>query len=333
MREIGQESQLLINEFIKNCSQNNRSVHTLKNYRSDIEKFVSWIEATENRKLHQINSEHISKYNHFLKNGGFIERKLPHNLLVQILGFIKIFGPKKISRQIPIAFQNPMSVASRKRHLSSIKNFYQFLKETHEDKGKKFISNPVKSKLHHIKLKDVDVEHTKLLTPTEFQKIEDKTYRTQERLIIYLLYYAGLRLNELSQLKISQINFEKNTITIARKGGDLHELMPYQYSKIFQQINYYLVHIHERKSDFLFANKEGKALSNKAMYKKIMKITTRAGVGPQITPHSFRKGCATMLYSKTKDIIYVRDYLNHSDAKITQTYIDGHFLREQKHAF
>ena len=54
-----------------------------------------------------------------------------------------------------------------------------------------------------------------------------------------------------------------------------------------------------------------------------MKIIERATLEiSDITPHSFRKACATELYMKSKDLLYVRDYLNHKDAKVTQTYID-----------
>ena len=75
-------------------------------------------------------------------------------------------------------------------------------------------------------------------------------------------------------------------------------------------------------TDFLFQNKEGRPYSLKTFYNQIMKIIERAEVTPGISPHSFRKACATNLYIKTLDLLYVRDYLNHSDAKVTQTYID-----------
>jgi len=53
----------------------------------------------------------------------------------------------------------------------------------------------------------------------------------------------------------------------------------------------------------------------------------------KLTPHSFRKAFATQLYLKTKDLLYVRDYLHHSDAKITQTYIDkGSLAASEKYA-
>ena len=75
-------------------------------------------------------------------------------------------------------------------------------------------------------------------------------------------------------------------------------------------------------SDYLFQNKTGNPYSLKTFYNQIMKIILRSGVSEGISPHSFRKACATNMYIRTKDLLYVRDYLNHADAKVTQSYID-----------
>ena len=59
------------------------------------------------------------------------------------------------------------------------------------------------------------------------------------------------------------------------------------------------------------------------MYNRIIKIFRKSMCpSDELTPHSFRKACATNLYEQTKDLLFVRDYLNHSDAKVTQTYIE-----------
>lgn len=222
-----------------------------------------------------------------------------------------------------------MSVSSRRRHLSSLKNFFEYLKESHEDSSDKFNKNPVKSKIHAITLKEVDVVPTTMIQKADFKKIEEQTFRTSERLILYLLYYGGLRLSELCELKIENFDRVSRTITFNRKGGYVHTLVIQKDELIFKNFNFY-VGTNEFNKIFLFQTKAGKCLFTKSYvqqdYKDHRKAIPNNEITTRITPHSFRKACATELYLKSKDLLYVRDYLNHKDAKITQTYIDKRTL-------
>jgi integrase/recombinase XerC len=267
----------------------------------------------------------IGRYKEFLLMGGSIYKEAIRNPEIRFVMWFKFILEKarfkKRSIKSVLLFQEPMSVSSRRRHLSSIKNFFQYLKEINEDNSQKFSKNPVKTKIHAIQLKDIDVIPTKMLSREEFKLIEEKTFRSKERLMLYLLYYGGLRLSELCYLKISNFNIQDKIITFTRKGGSVHTLIIQKEELIFKNLDFYLTH-HEFKSDYLFQNKSGKAYSLKTFYNQIMKIISRADVAVGISPHSFRKACATNLYIRTKDLLFVRDYLNHADAKITQTYID-----------
>lgn len=315
----------LMNEYLDNLSRLNKSEHTIKNYRADLLKFFTWVEYCEGKELSKVNGEMIGRYKEFLNNGGPVYKEvIRHPQLAFLFWFKVIFSKARFktrSEKSLLLFQTPMSVSSRRRHLSSLKNFFQYLKEVNEDSSAKFSRNPVKSKLHAISLKDIDVIPTKMISREEFKLIDEKTWRTKERLMLYLLYYGGLRLSELCYLKISNFDRDSKVITFARKGGSIHTLVIQKEDLIFKNLDFYLSQT-EFKSDFLFQNKEGKPYSLKTFYNQIMKIISRAEVSPGISPHSFRKACATNLYIKTKDLLYVRDYLNHSDAKVTQTYID-----------
>ncbi len=234
---------------------------------------------------------------------------------------------------------SPLSVSSKRRHLSSLKNFFEYLKETHEDHSSKFEKNPVKSKIHAITLKDIDVIPTTMISRENFKKIEEKTFRTNERLILYMLYYGGLRLSEVCELKISDFDQHTKTMTIKRKGGYVHTLSPIKSDLLFKNLKFYMDQLGENEFNkiYLFQNKKGGPLSAKAMYNKIIKMIERAisdnQITTKITPHSFRKACATELYLKSKDLLFVRDYLNHKDAKVTQTYIDKKTLASHARRF
>lgn len=325
----------LLQNYLDNLRRLNKSEHTIRNYRADILKFFEWIAHEEDVKIEKVNGETIGKYREFLSTGGNVYREVIRNEnpgIMFLLWFKFIIGKaffKRRSEKYLLFFQNPMSVSSRRRHLSSLKNFYEYLKEVHEDTSDKFLKNPVKSKIHAITLKEIDVTPTTMVEKTDFKKIEEQTFRTSERLILHLLYYGGLRLSELCDLKIENFDRLSKTITFNRKGGYVHTLVIQKEDLIFKNFNFFIGN-NEFNKIFLFQTKSGKKLSPKAMYNKIIKIIERAipnnAVTTRITPHSFRKACATELYLKSKDLLFVRDYLNHKDAKITQTYIDKRTL-------
>ena len=328
VRHISLDHLELMDAYLHNLTRLNKSVHTIKNYRADLLKFFTWIEHHEHAKLSKTTGEMIGRYKEFLADGGPIYREVLRNpQLAFLLWFKFIFNSayrsahKKRSEKSLYFLQGPMSVSSRRRHLSSLKNFFQYLKEVNEDSSEKFAKNPVKSKIHAISLKDIDVIPTQMLSREEFKLIEEKTFRTKERLMLYLLYYGGLRLSELCFLKISNFDRLAKIITFTRKGGSVHTLVIQKEEIVFKNFDYYLEQ-NNLIGDFLFQNKEGKVYSLKTFYNQIMKIIKRAEVNKDISPHSFRKACATNLYIRTKDLLYVRDYLNHSDGRVTQTYID-----------
>lgn len=307
----------LIEEFLENLKKQNKSAQTVLSYAHDLKRFLEWLSFSKEKPLKDMRAKDISEYIQFLKNGGFLyQNQKPQNLLER---FSLLFKTKKIFYKK----RDSLSINAQKRHLSTIKNFFQFLKETHEEKGKNFLANPVKSKIHHIKLKDHDIEPTPMLSREDFKKLEEKIYRTKERLILYLLYYGGLRLSELSQLKFRDFSPEAKSIRLHRKGGDIHQLKIENADKVFKQFDYYLNHsVIDSNDHYLFTNTKKERISERALFNLIKKMLAKSAISPEVSPHSFRKACATELYLKTKDLLLVRDYLNHSDAKVTQTYID-----------
>ena len=293
----------------------NRSPHTMVNYRSDLEKFLGWYEGfCSGRPLHKVDGRVISSYRSWME-GECGEGEGTPSFLVRLWSR---FFPSKPS-QIPKAPLH-LAVTTRRRHLSVLKNFFEFLKQSHEDGNKIFLSNPVKGKLHSLRLKEADVFHTPMLGREDWARVEDNIWKPRERLMIDLLYYGGLRLSELGPLKVENFDSQSGTITFERKGGKVQTLFPQESDKIFDRLEYWL----DRRlveSEWVFPGKEGRPITTRALYNTITKILRRSGV-PLATPHSFRKARATELYLETKDLLRVRDYLGHSDAKVTQTYID-----------
>jgi integrase/recombinase XerD len=313
--------QKYLDQYLSNCSLNNKSEHTLKNYRIDLVKFLTWYEAHYSSSLHKAKGDVIEQYKKLLTHGGNFRSEKKKSFISGLLKICLFFWKKTTA---PLIEQRPLAVSSRKRHLSSIKNFFEYLKQYYEDKNGRFLINPVKDKIHGIKLKEFDIQHTPMLTNEIWTNLDEKLYRTKERLVTHLLYFAGLRLNELSQLRFQDFDFESHSIKVKRKGGKVHHFKPQRAQEIF-----YLLKIHQRDthSECLFPSQSGnKSITNRSMYHYIKRLLSKVSAPTAVSPHSFRKACATNLYLETKDLLYVRDYLNHADAKVTQTYIDKNSL-------
>ena len=314
-----------LEDFLLNCRQMNRSPYTIINYRADLEKFLNWYESTRpGRPLYKVDSRVISSYKAWMGGEGEI---LAEKASLFSRFWRQLFSPK--CSQIPYLATKPLAITTRRRHLSVLKNFFEFLKQRHGDKEKIFRSNPIKDKLHSLRLKEADIFHTPMLSREDWERVQDNIWRPRERLMLCLLYYGGLRLSELGHLRVESFDFKSQSITFERKGGKVQTLFPEEADEIFERLDYWLDR-RLKKSQWIFPGKRGRPVTTRALYNTIVAILRRSGV-PLATPHSFRKARATELYLKTKDLLRVRDYLGHSDAKVTQTYIDKKTLQREYH--
>ncbi len=326
--------QKCLDLYLKSLEQHNRSVHTELNYESDLKKFLFWVEHSAVKNLSRIKGQEIGRYLEFLAQGGFLTQK--PTFLQRIWGLCLIRLGRKNLRPRHNLKQAPLGVGSRKRHLSAINNFFEFLRQYHSDDWfNPFKTNPVRTKIHQIALKEKDIVHTKYINPAQFEVLLESTQKRDLKLALCLLYYGGLRLHELVGLTIEALHPPSKTLTFERKGGKRHQLRLQSFEKVEQYWEIYLFWRQRQKkylaqrSLYLFPSTDlSKPLTVRAWASRLERLIDKAGLPRDITPHSLRKACATELYLKTKDLLFVRDYLNHSDAKVTQTYIDTQALWE-----
>lgn len=256
-------------------------------------------------KLESIGPREISDYLEYLKT----PVKLPHH---------------KDSPVTPYPARS-LSVTSRKRHLSTLKNFFGYLCEKYPKKHwwqRGFKANPVLKRLHAIKVKDEDFEHTPLLRAHHWEKLWETPLKERDRLFLALMYWGGLRVSEVRSLKMNQLQLDTNVLTFIRKGGKRQHLFLQDNGKcglIWQRLIFKEVNLEKP----LFPNRwKSGHLNRRSAYKRVKKAFQKAGLPQNLSPHSLRKACASRLYYQTKDLLFVRDYLGHVDAKVTQTYIE-----------
>jgi len=162
---------------------------------------------------------------------------------------------------------------------------------------------------------------------------QSKPEGVRDRAILETLYSCGLRVSELTTLKISHLYVEEGFIRVRGK-GDKERLVPIGQASI-RQIAIYRTQVRTHcpvvkgEEDFLFLNRRGKHLSRVMIFLMIKKQAALAGVEKTISPHTFRHSFATHLLEGGADLRAIQEMLGHASITTTDiyTHLDRAFLR------
>ncbi len=155
----------------------------------------------------------------------------------------------------------------------------------------------------------------------------------RNRAIIELLYSCGLRVTELTHLKLTDIDMHKNIIKVEGKGSK-ERLVPLS-QRAKAEIKAYLPQRNKWNTQgdaqkILLLNKRGDALSRVMIFNIIRLQARRAGINKTVSPHTLRHSFATHLVAGGADLRAVQDMLGHESILTTEiyTHLDDQFLRE-----
>ena len=221
------------------------------------------------------------------------------------------------------------SERTQARWISSIKGFFSFLleDELREDNPSALLETPKLGLYLPDTLSLEEIE--KLISATE----ENTDLAKRNRCMIEVLYGCGLRVSELTELQISNINFKENYLKIQGKGDKVRFVPLADYTADF--ITNYINNIrHKQKinpqhSDILFLNSRGAQISRQMVFLIIKEIVRKAGIQKNISPHTFRHSFATHLLQNGADLRFIQEMLGHSS--ITTTEIYTHLNTEELH--
>jgi integrase/recombinase XerD len=152
----------------------------------------------------------------------------------------------------------------------------------------------------------------------------------RDRAMLELLYATGVRVSELINLKMSQMNLNQGVLRIIGK-GDRERLIPLgdeAQDWLREFIEGPRVEILlERQSDYLFPTRRGDRMTRQAFWHIIKRYAKKAGVRKRLSPHTVRHAFATHLLNNGADLRVVQLLLGHSDVSTTQNYT--HVARER----
>jgi len=230
-----------------------------------------------------------------------------------------------------IAWVNELGMipSSQARILSGIKAFYKYL--LMEDIIKTDPSELLESPRITRKLPDTlsyqDIN--RLIAAIDLSKPEGM----RNKAILETLYGSGLRVSELTELKLSNLYLDIEFIKVTGKGNK-ERLVPIgaeAIKAIKMWIEHVRVHIAIKKGeeDIVFLNRRGSRLSRVYIFLLIKDLAERIGLNKAISPHTFRHSFATHLVEGGADLRAVQEMLGHESITTTEiyTHLDREYLK------
>lgn len=218
-------------------------------------------------------------------------------------------------------YNRKLSRNSVARKLSSLRSFYKYLFNNDLIKTNpfKYVATPKKEKKLP-KYLGVEELETIFNTPDVNTSLGQR-----DRLILEVLYATGLRVSELVNVKISNIDFYRKEIRVLGKGNK-ERIAPFgEYC--LDAINSFindgrkkLLEKHHTSCDYLIINEHGMKITTRGVEKIIDNIVKKAALKKHVSPHMLRHSFATHLLSEGCDIRTVQELLGHESLESTQIY-------------
>ncbi|MGB9595188.1 MAG: site-specific tyrosine recombinase XerD [Candidatus Poribacteria bacterium] len=257
------------------------SHNTIISYQRDLKDFVEFIEKN-------------------LKNMSILE--IDHHHIVKYLTYLSEKG---------------LSSSTMDRRMDSLRTFYKFMV------AERYIKNSPAEIIEHIR------SWNKLPTVLSIAEVQtllnkpdtSKPLGLRDKAIIELMYASGLRVSEVVELTISDINTDIGYIRCLGKGSK-ERVVPVG-SKALEAIRSYLKSsrpLLNPKGEWLFVNYKGDKLTRDGIRRIIQDIAKEAGINKQISPHTIRHCFATHLLERGADLRALQEMLGHASISTTQLY-------------
>lgn len=153
----------------------------------------------------------------------------------------------------------------------------------------------------------------------------DSKFALRNRAIIETLYGSGLRVSELSKLRISRLNLDKGYAIIDGKGSRqrIVPLSPVSVTLLREYISGQRADITPRpgNDDFCFLSRQGGALNRVMIFYIVRDLAARAGISKEVSPHTLRHSFATHLLEGGASLRVIQEMLGHESIATTQIYV------------
>ena len=247
--------------------------------------------------------------------------KLLHYLTVNEISISPIQISTETIQQFVYHISKELNARSQSRVISGLRSFFSYLvfEDYRTDNPLELIESPKISR----KLPDT-------ISISEIEKIIEAIDPStpegeRNRAILETLYGCGLRVSELTELKLSDLFFEEGFIKVTGKGDKQRfvPIAPYtiKYINIYKEEIRNHLKIKPQATDILFLNRRGNKLTRAMIFTIIRKLTEKAGISKKVSPHTFRHSFATHLLENGADLRAIQQMLGHESITTTEVYV------------
>jgi integrase/recombinase XerD len=237
------------------------------------------------------------------------------------LSYIKT-SKKEVLSYLSFLFQKGLGSKTVARKLSSLKSFFRYLV------FKSIIPNDPSSEVETPKLlksipKSISEKEVEALLAAPDEKTD---IGLRDKTMIETLYSCGLRISELTNLELLNLNLRQGVIRVIGK-GQKERLVP-MGDQLIGLLELYISSsrknlLNKRHSDFLFLSTRGQRMTRQSFWHRIKHYCLASGFEPdKISPHVLRHAFATHLLNNGADLRVVQLLLGHSDLNTTQIYTE-----------
>ncbi|MCM8797414.1 MAG: tyrosine recombinase XerC [Candidatus Omnitrophica bacterium] len=266
-----------------------------------IEKFLRYLEIEKNYSSHTL-----------------LNYKLDLN------AFAKFLGDAELEKVDYLTLRKYLSVLKEKnfsgrtinRRLSCLRSFFKFLVREGYLKTNPILtlSSPRMEKKLPAFMTEEEVSR---LIESAFAKNDKDERGLRDRAILETFYSTGLRISELVNLNLEDIDFIGGTVKVTGKGRK-ERVLPIGDTAIASLRSY--IDKRKKQSETLFLNKSGKRISCRGVRDIVKKYIGIAGIKHEVSAHTFRHSFATHLLNRGADLRTVQELLGHANLSTTQVY-------------
>ena len=283
------------------------------NLKESIEDFLRYLLIDKNYSNNTIESykEDLLKFNEFFK-----DKNINNIDIDDLKRYVKYLNDQEL---------NELSIS---RNISCIKSFYKYLNI------EKIIDNNPSDSLF---LPKVRKKLPNTLSEEEVDRLLDikltDMFSYRNKAMLEVLYATGLRVSELVNLKMENIDFEQDIIRTFGKGNKERVIPIGEYAKIYLEkyLNEYRYQMLKHgNNEYVFLNNHGKNMTRQGFFKIIKSIASDVGINKEISPHVLRHSFASHLLKHGADLRTIQELLGHSNVSTTQiyTHISNEELKE-----
>lgn len=201
--------------------------------------------------------------------------------------------------------------------ISSLKSFYNYYMRMGNIK-----SNPT-DEIDRPKIEKKIPEFLTLEEVSSLLNFEvNNEFEARNKAILELLYSSGLRISELTNLELSNIDLDECLVRVMGKGSKerIVPLGDYAIDALKEYIYFYRPMLNKNNSSYVFLNNRGGILSRQFIFKVIKEECIKKGIRKNVSPHTLRHTFATHLLKNGADLRIIQELLGHENLSTTQIY-------------